>query len=200
MLPAAVRAEQAWIADGSEDGVQVWYRQEPGKRLRTWRAETVIPGPLRRIVKILDDASGYKNWWYLCREYRQLSSSEDGMKRLGYMVSDLPFPYGDRDVPVRVESVLSEDHRLLTIRNTVQHEAIPPQSGRVRVHDQNSTMILEQLDNGSVRFEFINYQDPEGIPALLVNPENRTTMIYNLVHLRTLVEESPGLSEDRHKP
>lgn len=200
LCPLAGRAaEIAWQYDDTVDGVKIWSRQEPDRRLKTWRSEITLPGPLSRIVEVLETPQRFPEWWYLCASYVELNVSEDRLLRDSYMISDLPWPYGHRDTPVRVRTMISDDHKWMTVTSETVADLIPVVSDYVRVADAINTMTFTVQPDGRVLFEFVNYQDPGDIPAALVNRENRKTMYKNLTGLEALVQSMPGGIISFHK-
>jgi len=88
-------AKAVWQVIGRDDGVFISSRRDRPKSLEMLSSMTV-PGKVREIAAIAEDASQMKRWFDRCLEVRTLKKFGPN-DYLVYMVWDSPWPARDRD-------------------------------------------------------------------------------------------------------
>ncbi len=180
-------AEEAWNFEKEEDGIAVFTRAVTGSGIKEFKGIAEVDAPVDRIVRFLQDADGYKDWFPNCVDSKALPEVEDASFR--YSVSGTPWPISDRDMILRTTT--SSRHvptRATVIDVSAAPDAYPIQEGLVRIQKASGRWTLEPIADGKTRVTFRMHLEPGGgIPQWLINARVVGTPLATLKQLRASV-------------
>ena len=164
---AAPAASTDWELARDEGGVSVYTRSQEGFEYLAFRGVVTVPYSVDEVVAVLDDIESYPGWYARCESARTVERRPDQW-RIVHMKIDVPFPVTDRDAVVRVQRERQGERVVTTIRSA--SDAVPEQSGYVRMARIEGSWTLEPDPAGGTRIVYEQVNDPSGsLPGWLAN-------------------------------
>ncbi len=192
MLPSFAGAEvlkpdAGWELEKDKKGVKVYLKQEEGRKIKSFWAETTIDAPLEKVVKALQDIEDMPNWMPNCKETKLLEQPSE-TEIVFYMVLDLPM-VADRDYVQRTNGVLQDDGSIKMTAKAIEYDAKPPVDGKVRITDAEFLTMLTPVEGGTKTvIQQIGYTDPgSNMPAWIINGQLTGTPYKMMRNLHELV-------------
>lgn len=201
-IPAVAEEDGApWKVRRDRDGIEVSVRPVEGSPHAQIRARMVLDVPVASIVALLRDKDACGEWIAYCAEARVL---ERFGKRgaLSYTWTDMPWPIRDRDVVARVRLERDADTGVVRFSADADPEALPEESGRVRLRHASTRWVLTPTEAG-VDIELRTHVDPaSAVPAWILNslivdaPHGTLTRMRDLLLTGRYAEADLALFED----
>lgn len=89
-------AKSSWELSKQTDGIQVYVRDTPNSKLKSFRADVIIPARLTSLVAVLEDTSVFPRLFHNCKSAKSLKKV--GHKEFyNYIVTGMPWPVSSRD-------------------------------------------------------------------------------------------------------
>lgn len=161
-----------WIKIKDENGIQVYSIAMQNTAIVKARAVAIINAPLAKIQRLVDNLPQRPQWVpYL--KHSKIIEKISPAEYIEYSLFSAPWPASDRDFVYRVKRWQQQiDNQLqLSYRmQSVNHQAVPLQSGLIRGEIFSSVYRLTQISAGQTRVELIYHADPQGwLPNWIVN-------------------------------
>lgn len=159
-------AQREWNSRKNKDGVEVFVKDDPNSKLKTYMAVGTTTAPISDCVSFLLDLENHINWSYNVVESTLIPTSTN--EHTCYMIMEAPWPVDDRDIVVQATTEhFSEDKVEVTLI------ALPglkdEVDGMVRVTESVTTWLFERKD-GVTHLTYTGLSDPGGnIPDWMVN-------------------------------
>jgi len=182
-------AKSSWELSKQTDGIQVYVRDTPNSKLKSFRADVIIPARLTSLVAVLEDTSVFPRLFHNCKSAKSLKKV--GHKEFyNYIVTGMPWPVSSRDSITL--SIFSQNKKTKQVNIAInsKHTLLPQKPGMVRVKHLVGRWEFTPLKDGSTKVVYELSLEPGGkIPAWLVNILIVDTPFYTLSNLRKLVKE-----------
>ncbi len=89
-------AQEDWGIVKKNSSVSVYTKYELGKEYKSVKAVGKVQSTPEKLIKILDDVSGYKNWFAYSKSVRILKKGKN--KKIVYIESNFPWPFRNEDM------------------------------------------------------------------------------------------------------
>ncbi len=186
-------AEDGWVHDANEQGVEVTTHTEPGRALPMFRGVGTIDAGVFEILAVMDDITHYTDWMSDCSSARILRRISE-FERIEYNRIAAPWPVSDRDTTIHswVEASFVK-HDVWARFKSVAAPEQGPVSGVVRMPRLEGYYHLEAIDEGHTKVTYQVDADPGGmLPNWLIKITTRKLPIDTLVGLRKQVQKTRG--------
>ncbi|MCF6190419.1 MAG: START domain-containing protein [Cocleimonas sp.] len=184
-----VEAKSSWELSKQADGIQIYTRDTPNSKLKSFRADVIIPTRLTSLVAVLEDTTVFPRLFHNCKSAKSLKKVGHN-EFYNYIVTGMPWPVNSRDLIAH--SIISQDRKTKRIDIIINSKSnmVPQKSGIVRVKHLVGRWEFMPLKNGTTKVTYELNLEPSGnIPAWLVNLLIVDTPFYTLLNLRKLVKE-----------
>jgi hypothetical protein len=192
-IPSHASADDGWVHDSNDQGVEVTTHTDPGRALPMFRGVGNVDAGVFEILAVMDDITHYTDWMSDCIGARIVRSVNE-FERIEYNRIAAPWPVSDRDVTIRswVEASLAK-HEIWARFQSVSVPEQGPISGVVRMPRLSGYYHLEAIDVGHTKVTYEVDADPGGLlPNWLVKLTTRKLPIETLVGLRRQVAKTRG--------
>lgn len=160
---------EAWQLAKDENGIKVYTRHAEGFEVDELKAVLTMKAPLNAIVAVMVDVDHYVEWIYACTESRIIQKVSE-TEQYQYMVSDVPYPFSDRDNIVHFKVWQDSITKSVFTSSIGVPDFIPETEGRVRVPVYIAEYELTPLPNGEVNVSYQLRLNPGGkIPDWMLN-------------------------------
>jgi hypothetical protein len=192
-MPGAALADDGWVHDANDQGVEVTTKTAPGRPLPAFRGVGNIDAGLFEILAVMDDIGHYTEWMSDCTGAYVVKKISE-FERVEYNRIHAPWPVADRDGVVRswVEASMAK-HEIWARFQRVTMAETPPVAGVVRMPRLEGYYHLEAIDEGHTKVTYEVDADPGGLlPNWLIKLTTRKLPIETLVGLRRQVAKTRG--------
>ena len=179
---------QEWEFVKEKDGIRIYKSDEPGSKLKAFKGESVLNTTLEEIYPLLSDPN-HSEWWDDDLSYKEVLEYKPGKVSKYYLVYDVQWPFGNRDLYVESEILYDKQNRKAVVTTNSVDGVIPEKAELVRIarYWQRWTAVEEK--KGEVHLLLEGFTDPGGnIPAWLVNAIIDKTPVRLFENLKALVE------------
>ncbi|MCW8196597.1 hypothetical protein F6455_17525 [Proteobacteria bacterium 005FR1] len=188
-----------WRLDKQEHGVSFFLRDHPDSSIPEFRAVTLIPASMARVLAVLLDVENYSRWIHRCEQSFTVAISGEREQYI-YQRNDLPW-VRDRDIILKARL----SHRDSAKQVDINLEAAPAYCQKhasancsridadryVRITDAVGSYRLNQLSDGTVELIWQQHLDPGGkLPRWLVTAMLADIPIKSLARLREVVQDA----------
>lgn len=154
-----------WELEESEDGIEVYSKEVPGRTLKATRSVTVLNTSMERMLTALTDPTESINWMDRVATAEIIRRDSESTFWVHNTIS-LPWPLDDRDLVVKIE-VLRADHQVV-VKMSGDPTLLPEQDDFVRMPDYRGSWTIEDLGDGRIRVTNESFSDVGGsIPEWL---------------------------------
>jgi len=184
-----VEAKSAWELSKQTDGIQVYVRDTPNSKLKSFRAVVSIPTRLTSLVAVLEDTTVFPRLFHNCKSAKSLKKVGHN-EFYNYIVTGMPWPVSSRDSIT--QSIISQDKKTKRVVVAINSKPnmLPQKAGIVRIKHLVGRWEFTPLKNGMTKVVYeLNIVPGGNIPAWLVNLLIVDTPFYTLSKLRNLVKE-----------
>jgi len=161
--------QEEWKLAKDKDGIQVYTRLQEGRKIKEFRAVTVIKASLSSVVALVKDAEVAPEWYNHVRSGKPIKVFDE-QRSIIYLELDFPFPATDRDMVARFE--YTQDPETKVVRSVVEGmpDYIPEKKGIIRITELEGSWTFTPLPDNKVKVEYQFYADPGGnLPVWAVN-------------------------------
>lgn len=165
-LPTGAQA-QDWKLAKNEDGVQVYLRDVPGSRYKSFRGVTLVRSDVATLGHLQENLRVSCAWLYACAQMRLLKYSDEAI--WVYLDTKLPWPAAPRDLVLKVSTEQTPDGGMIRHLQAAP-DYLPPVKNRIRVPSVSGTwqMIPKGPKLTEVTYEMQG--EPGGsVPSWLAN-------------------------------
>lgn len=182
------QAENAWVLSKEAEGIQVFVRDTPGSKIKSFKGVVSVPGRLTALIALLEDTKVYPRFLFNCKSGSSLKEVSD-FESYKYIVTNMPWPVKDRDAIVH--SLMKQNKKTkqveIKLMAVPKYKALKP--GRVRISKMAGRWVFTPEKNG-VRVVYEMSVDPGGnLPKWIVNAMVVDMPFYTLKNLRSLVKQ-----------
>lgn len=163
-----------WVSRGTESGVALYEKVEPGQDFHSFRGVVRVHAPMRSVLSLILVRETFPKWVAGVLEDSTLpTNNADGS--LCYMWIKGTWPSDDRDVVARV--TVEQDPQTLAV-SVIARDAdpalVPETRGRVRMRSLYSGFIVRPIGKSETEVELIGQADPGGqVPSFAANAVSR---------------------------
>lgn len=164
----AVIDHTKWNEDFNEDGIRVYKKTNHQGPVIPLMVKAELHHPLEIIMSALGDSENRKNW-VPRQSASKLLKKNNEFDRIEYSVTEVPWPFNDREFVYRARTVIDAKNKTITIH---MHSVpwAPFKNGHVRGHMEDGSMIIKQITPNVFEFTMMFESDPKGmIPNWLIN-------------------------------
>lgn len=193
---SSIAQENTWKFKREVDGIKVFVREQQNSSFKELMAKSIYESNLSSLIAVSMDINSYNDWVYSSKEAKVLDIPAPN-EIIYYTVSEVPWPFQDRDVIVH--SIVTQDPatKEVTIVSKAVEDYYPVQKDIVRVKQFEAIWKLVPKTNGEVETIYNIKTDPGGyVPAWLVNMFIDKGPINSFTGLRNLAQEEPYKSAE----
>ena len=158
-----------WKLTKDKDGIKVYQRDSRNSGFKSIKVECTLEGNFDKLIAIINNVNGYKNWVYNNKETSLL-------KRISihefyyYTEAYLPWPMDNRDAVMHTKITKDSLNRFLKINSIAVPKYIPEKDGKVRISYSDINWHVTRPNANSLHIVYIFETDPGGnVPTWLVN-------------------------------
>jgi len=178
-----------WRLRQNEDGIRIYVRDVPGTDFHAYRAEMTIEARLNTLAAVLDDVENADEWIHYT-EKGILIERIDEQTAVVSLLTDLPWPAGDRDSVTINRLTQDSDTGVVRYTYSARPDAVSERDGYIRVDTLEGLWELTPTDEGTVEIEYYTLSDPGGsVPAWVINLVITQQPFNTLQNLREIVRE-----------
>ena len=168
LVPAPAWAQaQDWKLTKDEGGVQVYLRDVPGSRYKSFRGVALVKSDVATLGHLQENLRVSCAWLYACAKMRLLKYSDEAI--WVYLDTKLPWPAAPRDLVLKVVTRETPEGGMIRQLQAAPGY-IPPVKGRIRVPSLSGTW---QMIPKGPRLTEVTYEmqgEPGGsVPSWLAN-------------------------------
>ena len=180
-----------WMPVKSDNlrNIKTWAKQEDGKRIRSFRVDALIDGPLEAVARVHYDTENIKRWFWETRDSRLIKKISN-TEYYYYQRYRAPLTIPDRDSVIHciIEPYTAKRGYMLH-RLSAAPTYIPETPGLVRVQAQDMIIKFTPVGKDKTRLEAEGYIDPGGnMPAWAINFVQRSAPYVSMLGLQRMVQ------------
>ena len=185
-----------WITIGEQDGVTVTARNDENPSMPVFRGVGEVNATIFEVQAVLSDVSRQSEWMSYCAASRVVMAEDD--VRWVYNRISMPDPVSlfvwDRDVVVRVETVMEESGTVIESRfEQARSELVPVPERVVRTPRLRGHYRLTAISGQVTGVEYLVDADPGGdLPDWVKRRAARELPMKTILGLRAQVERTRG--------
>jgi len=177
---------QDWKLSKDKNGIKVYTRIKAGSKLKEFKAETNIKGPVESLVKELGNVDNHKNWMKDVDLSNKLKETTDGF--ISFYKLNMPWPTTDRDMVLRVKEVVLPNGAGLDISSATAEKS--EEEGTIRISEIGGKWRFIDDGNGGSNITYAFFADPAGsLPTWAINMFIVDGPYESLLNLRELLEQ-----------
>ena len=190
MTSANPQEQNDWTLASDIRGIRVYVRNQPGSRLKAFRAVMRMElADEYALVALSNDYPNLPDWIHFIRHVEELQR-EGPLRRWLRFITRLPWPLHDRDVVLRldVEQHRDEHDDGVRVRFHNVDDLLPRDSGYLTVPELHGISGFRRLPGHEIELFYELSLDPGGrIPAWLANRVLRDAPFFTLERLRQVL-------------
>jgi hypothetical protein len=160
---------QSWEFAKEKDGIRIYTRKETGKSLKSFKGEATIHAASEQIFSMLENVNN-TDWWDKNLTDIKVIAYEKYKSARYYLVYDLPWPVGDRDLAVDVVSEYDPATGIGKVTAVPLKGGYPEKEDKVRIREYRQTWTVTPVGNGASHVILEGFVDPSGhIPDWIIN-------------------------------
>ena len=158
-----------WKPARHSHDLYTYLRQDPGKRLKSFRIEADVNATPPALGAIFTDFDHFCDWIYRCGETRVLKRISD-TEYLIYIIHRAPYGVSDRDTIIHGKAYRDPAHHAVVIKTWEEPYVLPEQPHLVRMIHEELEWTFTARPNGVIHIQLLGYADPGGwIPRWIDN-------------------------------
>ena len=179
-----------WELKKEKNGIKVYTRDIPDSNLKELKIVMVFEGTsLPKILEVLKNISGYKDWVFNCVESRVVSVLNEHVT-VAYYKFDFPWPLSDREIYLEADTKVDSDNKNAVITTKATASYGGDQKNIVRIIEHSNQWEFQEVENNQVNLTYYLKSNPAGnIPDWVVNMAVDKGPSGTLSNLRALVEK-----------
>ncbi len=162
-------AQSSWKLAKNSNGIKVYTRTTDTSEFKSIKVEGVFEGTLDRLINLITDINGQKQWVYSTKNAYPLKKISDN-ELLYYVETAVPWPADNRDAVLQMRVVRDANKNVNKVLIVGKPNAIPLKKGIVRVPYFNALWEIKPLDKQRLFITYYLDMNPGGnLPAAIVN-------------------------------
>jgi hypothetical protein len=158
---SAQAVSDGWHVLGSELGVLISTRSQPGDPHPTYRGQATIQGTVLHVLAIVLDTRGSTKW-VRGADGIEIIKDVDARTQFLQMFTDLPWPIRDRDMVMKRSVEVLSPGKEFRIRYDCVSNLRKAQHDALRVTDCNSHFTLKSIEPDKTNVDYQVHLDPGG--------------------------------------
>lgn len=168
-LQMAGRSQYQWKPEKSKDGIHVYLSDVKGSSFKAVKVECTLHGTYSKLISILTNVGGFRRWIYHNKQ-SSLLQQHSPMDFTYYSETQMPVPFANRDVIIRMQLKTDSLPRFMTINGLHQKDILPHLPGRTRIPHFKANWKITMPSSTTIHIVYILEVDPGGnLPAWLAN-------------------------------
>ena len=169
MISPLAGQELEWQLAKDKDGISVYTRQAEGSKLKEFKALATINAPIEKLVAMIYNTAGYKDWMTDLKSVIQLEGSNKN-ELITYTEVEIPWPAENRDIITLYQFKNETGNDNVRIDLTSIAGDIPEKDGLIRMTNANGFWEFTSQGNDKTYVHYQFLADPGGnIPTWLIN-------------------------------
>lgn len=160
-LGATVFAQNVWKTSLVRDGITIETRPVAGSAFKEFRATMVSKTSLEKASQVMQDISGYTRWMKDCKEAKRIETISPTSGVI-YSLQSTPWPIAPREAIVKYTYRKSTQPPAFSIFLEAAPDAMPPQSGHVRISQLSGYWKFVQVSPDRVEVTYVLHSEPGG--------------------------------------
>ncbi len=186
----------AWELEKDKDDIRLYSLQQPGHKLKHFKAETRIEKDADTILAALQDTAACAEWVYNCVSNKMVGMN-DVSERIYHTIIHSPLWFKDRDFYLQSKVLYDPDKKLFTITLAAKPNHGKSNKGMVRVTQVAMIWRLQSLAEGVTAVSYQVYIDPK-IPLKPINHSMIKKSVFQTMRGLKRVVEKPIYAETKY--
>ncbi len=158
-----------WRPQKDKDGIKTYLSDVAGSSFKAVKVECTLKGTYAKLIAILTNVSGLKNWIYH-NKTSYLLKQNTPLDFIYYSETSMPWPLSNRDVILHLKINTDSLPRFLSIKGYNESSVFPEIPGIVRVPHYKASWTVTMPTAQTIHVNYIVEIDPGGsLPAWLAN-------------------------------
>ena len=192
-----------WIPakNDAKKNIKTWYKSEDGKKIRSFKVDTLLNGSLITVAHVFLDIDNYTRWFWQVREAKVVQKISP-TEFVYYVQHHAPVTLPDRDAYIRVTiEPYSSQKGYATFRLKAIPDFMPEKPPLVRMLGEDMLIKLTPIGKEQVRVEVEGFLDPGGrAPTWAINAVQKQAPYYTVLGLQRMVQQSQILNTNEPLP
>lgn len=168
LLSTGAQAQTNWTLKKEQHGIQVYTANSDNSAYKSVRVVCTVKARPSQVIALLLDINKLPRWVYSTKESHLVKLVKPN-ELLTYSRVDVPWPCDDRDYVSHL-TIAQPSANTVTIESHAEPNAVPLNSGVVRVQKSTAHWEITSLPGGVSKIEYTLSFDPAGaVPAWLTN-------------------------------
>jgi hypothetical protein len=179
-------SDNPWKLRIDKEGIKVFTRHVEHSVNLEFRASVTIDADLERVIRVFEDISLTKRWFYQCIS-AEIVEDEGPRDKVLRLELHLPWPVSERDSIFRMTKSGDVASGEISYALVSLPDRLPPRPGMVRVPYLRALWGFKGLPEGRTEVMFTQHSDPGGfVPAFISNALINDIPFNNLKNFRAL--------------
>ena len=187
----ACYGQDDWKLRNDRDSIQTFTSHLDGDRIKSIKAESIIPASLKQLASVILDVDHLQDWVYSTKSSR-LVKRVSPTELYYYSEVNFPWPASNRDFVAHLTISQDPKTHVITIRAENVQGLVPEKKGIVRINESVGRWTITPIDKNLLRVSYILRVDPDGnIPPWMVNLFSTKGLFQSFKNLRILMQRKP---------
>lgn len=154
-------ADPDWKTSVVKEGITIETRPVSGSAYKEFRARMVLKSTLEKANQVMQDIPGYTRWMKDCKEARRIAQLSP-TSGIIYSLQSAPWPIAPREAVVKYTYRKSATPASFEIFLEAAPDALPLNSGHVRIARLNGYWKFSQISAQSIEVVYGLHSEPGG--------------------------------------
>ena len=169
LISSCLLSGQTWKFVKENNGVQIYTRQEPGKSLKSFKGVADINESAEKVFTLIEDIN-HTEWWDKNLTQIKVLLYEKDKRAQYYLVYNMPPPFKNRDLSVKVEVTIDQATGESKIIAVPLSGVIPEHKDLVRIKNYRQVWTVKPIGKNKTHVELEFYVEPvDNLPEWLLN-------------------------------
>ncbi len=160
---------EEWTLESNTNDIAVYTRPFEGSDINEFKGVATLNAGIEVLLALLQDVGAQTEWMERCLK-SEIVEKINEFERIVYNVTDVPWPFSDRDVVVKQNVKVDKKGRLIISFSSTNSELVPVNKNRIRMKTLKGEWIFELLDRNHTKVTYSIKTNPGGsLPAFMVN-------------------------------
>ncbi len=174
-----------WELSKNDNGIKVYTKEVQNSDFQEFRAVMTVPCTIQRAVLVIKDTENAHKWLHNCKT-SELVKKENEFLQYNYIVNEMPFPFEDRDMIFKIQSIPAEKSYLIKLTGIPDYLA--KKDGLTRMEKVEGKWELKQNGDNTLFISYSMHVEPGGnLPSWLVNTKVTEIPYETLSKLRNIL-------------
>jgi len=164
-LANSLYGQSDWELSKQDEGISVYFRMTNKNTFEIWVTAT-FNATTKELTDVIYDAEKYPTWVYRCASAKTEPRNDN---LLIISVTDVPWPFKDRDVVNLMQPLKQIDGNTILIRSSSKPDAIPENPNYIRLTYSEVTWLIKTKAENKIEIDYkLSLKIDQEAPELII--------------------------------